>query len=43
MTYVPDGIRIDYIFVKGYEVLDFFVVDTNVSDHRPLVITVALD
>ena len=43
VTYVPDGIRIDYIFVKGYEVLDFFVVDTNVSDHRPLVITVALD
>jgi endonuclease/exonuclease/phosphatase family metal-dependent hydrolase len=38
-----DGRRIDYIFVTDeFEVLDGQVIDTDASDHRPLVVNLAL-
>jgi endonuclease/exonuclease/phosphatase family metal-dependent hydrolase len=38
-----DGRRIDYIFVTAqFEVLEGQVIDTDASDHRPLVVNLAL-
>ncbi|MGH8914759.1 MAG: endonuclease/exonuclease/phosphatase family protein, partial [Acidimicrobiia bacterium] len=42
-TTSEDGRRIDYIFVTSeFDVLDGQVIPTDASDHRPLVVTLAL-